>query len=255
MAVEAPTVGFSQRYWEDAIARVRGTLSEIVSRRRPTMPGRVVPSDSLAIGTGRQLSLAVAFIDICGFSRIQCSTPGEQEAVLATLNLFLTEAISIATDYGGTVEKNTGDGLMAYYPAQELGSEVAACRAAVEASLTLFYVTDNLINPILVNSRLRPILFRVGIDFGTVTVANMGASRRFKGIMAIGTVASVAAKMLDAAGPSQILVGGCVPPRLPPGWQLFCKLHQLSTSFVWYGTNVPYPYYQYTGRWKGPHYG
>ena len=35
--------------------------------------------------------------------------------LLAALNLFFSELVKVAEDYGGTVEKNTGDGLMAYF--------------------------------------------------------------------------------------------------------------------------------------------
>jgi len=35
--------------------------------------------------------------------------------MLRVLNLFFTEMIRIVEDYGGAVEKNTGDGLMAYF--------------------------------------------------------------------------------------------------------------------------------------------
>jgi adenylate cyclase len=35
--------------------------------------------------------------------------------MLRVLNLYFSEMIKIAEEYGGTVEKNTGDGLMAYF--------------------------------------------------------------------------------------------------------------------------------------------
>src|SRR5450631_1860661 len=102
-------------YWEEQIARVEALLDKI-NGNDAAAAGRVVPGDDdLAIGEGRRLDLAVMFLDISGFSRRWSVTPGQQDMMLRTLNLFFTEMIKIAEDYGGTVEKNTGDGLMAYF--------------------------------------------------------------------------------------------------------------------------------------------
>jgi len=42
-------------------------------------------------------------------------TPAEQDLMLRVLALFFSEMIRIAEEYGGVVEKNTGDGLMVYF--------------------------------------------------------------------------------------------------------------------------------------------
>ena len=54
--------------------------------------------------------MAVLFLDISGFSVRKSETVEEQGMILKILNLFFTEMIRIAEEYGGTVEKNTGDG-------------------------------------------------------------------------------------------------------------------------------------------------
>ena len=79
--------------------------------------GRVIPEeDQLAIGEGKHFpELAVLFLDICGFSNLPNWTTEEQKTILKTLNLFMGEMLAIVRDFGGIFEKNTGDGLMAYF--------------------------------------------------------------------------------------------------------------------------------------------
>lgn len=148
--------------------------------------------------------MAIVFLDICDFSDRPSETLAEQELLLRVFNLFFTELIRIAEDYGGTVEKNTGDGLMAYF--EEGGGDPPedACKRAVAAALTMFYAKDKLINPLLSNSNIQPIVFRMGVDYGPVTVADVGAARRFRSLVAIGTTANVASKMLNRAGPNEL---------------------------------------------------
>src|SRR5260370_41133856 len=107
--------GLEQSYWTSQIERVESLRSKISARAAASAPiGRVIPDDDdLVIGTGRRLMLTVMFIDISKFSQRQSITANEQELMLRVLNLFFTEMIRIVEDYGGVVEKNTGDGLMA----------------------------------------------------------------------------------------------------------------------------------------------
>src|SRR5690606_16573287 len=100
--------------WKAQQERVEQLRAKIEAR--PMVgDGRSVPGDdSLAIGDGRRLSMAIMFIDICDFSKRNLETLEEQGLMLKVLNLFFTEMIRISEEYGGNVEKNTGDGLMVY---------------------------------------------------------------------------------------------------------------------------------------------
>ena len=83
---------------------------------RSVTSGRTVPSaDDLVIGSGRRLKAAVMFLDISRFSSRSSEESRDQDSNLIMLMLFFSEMVRIAEDYGGTVEKNTGDGLMAYF--------------------------------------------------------------------------------------------------------------------------------------------
>ena len=102
-------------YWGQQIQRVE-SLRLSINDRSQIRPGRVVPeNDDIVIGSGRRLNLAVLFLDISAFSARQSFTEGDQATVLRVLSLFFSEMVKIAEDYGGVVEKNTGDGLFAYF--------------------------------------------------------------------------------------------------------------------------------------------
>ena len=74
--------------------------------------------------------------------------------LLRVFDFFFTEMIRIAEDYGGTVEKNTGDGLMAYFE-DGGGHRESGAKRAVACALTMMDTTSWLINPVLRNPAFR----------------------------------------------------------------------------------------------------
>jgi len=238
-------------YWQKQIARV-GRVREQIAERLNISPGRIVPdSTDIAIATGRRLSAATMFLDISNFSSRPSETEIEQTSQMAALNLFFSEMIKIAEDYGGTVEKNTGDGLMAYFEDGTSSQPANGSHRAVACALTMFAATEHLINPILESSYLAKIQFRICVDHGNVTIAKLGAPKRFNAIVAIGTTANLAAKMLTVAKAGEILLGENVKKSLPSIWQTsWTCLHTYYTGWIYRSTKLPYSFYLYNGRWS-----
>ena len=54
--------------------------------------------------------------------------------------------------------------------------------------MSMFYAADHFINPIIQNSGLEEIDFRICMDFGWITIARLGAAQRFNHIVAVGSV-------------------------------------------------------------------
>ncbi len=242
--------GLQSSYWQSQIARVM-KLREKISATAPTQAGRVVPDDEdLAIGEGRRLSMAVLFLDISGFSARSSETEQEQSLLLKVLNLFFTEMIKIAEEYGGTVEKNTGDGLMAYFEDRASEPSETGSKRAVACALTMLTANEHLIQPILRATPVPDIQFRVSIDHGMVTVARLGAARRFNANVAIGATANFACKMLKFAQAGDIVLGESARNQLPLGWYQFTELMAVSTGWRYIKTGAPYPLYKYNGRWS-----
>jgi adenylate cyclase len=240
--------GLEKTYWDQQQQRVQELLRKINARPEP-LQGRAVPDDeSLAIGEGRRLALAVVFLDISSFSQRPSTTIEEQDMALRVVNLFFTEMMKIAEDYGGTVEKNTGDGLMAYF--EDVGHMDNGAKRAVAAALTMMAANHYLIRPILKATPTKEIEFRISIDRGDVTIARLGAAKRFNANVAIGSTPNFAAKMLSKAGPGEIVIGASARYQLPWAWQAnYTELITTETGWVHIGSGLPYGLYRYTGRW------
>jgi class 3 adenylate cyclase len=205
--------------------------------------GRVIPEeDQLAIGEGKHFpELAVLFLDICGFSNLPNWTTEEQKTILKTLNLFMGEMLSIVRDFGGIFEKNTGDGLMAYFGEGSRTSEDVV-KPAVEAAVMMHYINDTWIELILKKLGRPAIKFRVGIDTGPITIARVaihGGSHG--GIVAIGTTANVACKIMKLIPDGGICIGEKAYKVLPNRWGQSCTLVDQPTGFIYLADQTNYP--------------
>ena len=246
----------SRAYVDTIIDRHNEAVQKVNDREDATLEGRTIPDDdSLVIGQGRKLELAVLFVDICGFTAWRSSTFADQERILMIFSVFMTELFKIANDYGGQIEKNTGDGLMAYFVGEGQNKRVDACEKATAAALSMFFVTEHLINPLLIRSGFQTIDFRIGIDYGRVTIARVGAARIFNSNVAIGISANIASKMLRDAGKNEIIIGNDVYISLTPGKKSHCTIFKTDTPFFYFfgdGTSNPYHYYKFDARWVVP---
>ena len=243
--------GLQAAYWRSQQERIEALRAKI-SLRPQVGDGRVVPDDdSLTLGDGRRLKMAIMFLDISSFSSRNMETAEEQDLTLRTLNLFFTELIRIAEEYGGNVEKNTGDGLMVYFKDNEGTPPENGVKRGVACALTMFAATATLINPILRATPTPEINFRASMDYGNVTVARLGPPRRFNSNVAVGTTANVASKFLRLAGPGDLVLGELARNELPVDWQYqWTELLPLHTGWVYRSNGHHYPAYRYIGRWN-----
>lgn len=166
--------------------------------------------------------------------------------MLTALTILFSEMIRVIQDHGGKVEKNTGDGLMAYFSRGENG--LSAQTTALMAALTMVASAKRLADPLVSVLGLGRLPFRICLDHGPITVAEVGAAGGFRGILAIGMTANIASKMLSIAKADEILIGEAVRAGLPDGWQKFVG-EVRPTGFNYTGSGAPYPSYIYDGRW------
>jgi len=243
----------AKAYFSEQIGRSLATLEKIVGRPRPVALGRVIPeADDLAFHEGRRIDATVMFLDICKFSQRPAESQEEQHLLMQILALFFTEMIKIIEDHGGVVEKNTGDGLMAYFT-NDPSLGITVQHRALTAALTMFAAADHILNPLLLRSNVQTIDFRICMDHGPITIAKIGAAKRFGGIVAVGNAANVASKMLGAAGANVLLLGGRFVAGIPPDWFIaWAELETLDTGWHYTATGQPYPFWRYNGRWVIP---
>ena len=253
MMVKPSSVELTPAYYRAQVDRVVATLNRIVARPQGVGAGHLISQSSdLAIHDGRRIEATVLFLDICKFSQRPCETVEEQAAMVQVISLFFTEMIRIIEDHGGVVEKNTGDGLMAYFARNDLPG-VSIQQRALTCALTMFSAADNLINPVLQSAHIDPLEFRICLDHGNITVAKVGAAQRFNGIVAVGTTANIASKMLSIAKANTILIGNAMLTGLPSEWVAqFVRLETVESGWTYRQSGVSYALWQYIGRWRIP---
>ncbi len=171
--------------------------------------------------------------------------------MLVLLNLFFTEMVRVAEDYGGTVEKNTGDGLMAYFEETGEHTEENGSKRAVGAAMAMMEVNERVLVSLLNEAGLEPFRFSIGVLCSAVSaIARPGAAKRFNSLVAIETYFHMlACMMLAHAEPGEVILGESVVRVLPSDWQRYCERKVVQSGWVYRATSQPYPFYRYTGRW------
>jgi class 3 adenylate cyclase len=163
------------------------SLIELVRRRasgRPAGPAPIEP---------RRLRMATfLFADVRGFTSFSEQVSPEEAA--SRLDEMLACFIEAVHAEGGAINKFIGDGAMAVFgvPLPHAEPAAAAARAALRARAAV--------------ERLGVLRFGFGINTGLVAAGRLGTKDSSEyGV--IGTPVNVAARLEEAAGPGQILVG------------------------------------------------
>ncbi len=244
-----PLDRFSSGYEEMQRRRIELTRVRIAQQNSTLNNGRIIPDPAdLPIGRGRRIDASVLFLDISGFTNRPSGTASEQGDQVRVLSLFFSEIIRVVGDFGGTVEKNTGDGIMAYF-ARDGANGADVGHQALVCATYIFHAIDKFVNPIIIRSGLEEIRFRICIDRGPVTIARLGAARRFNHIVAVGSVANRTSKMLRHADPGDLLLGDSVLAGLPAQWvQDHVSLKTSETGWT-YHDGRSYGFWAFTGRW------
>lgn len=231
---------FNKAYIDRVIARSNRRIEVLSDRIDGVTTGRVMPDrDDITIGSGRRFDLAIMFLDICGFSARPNWAAEDQKKMLTVMNIFMAEMLSVVHDYDGHYEKNTGDGLMAYFGENE-GTPAASVKPAVEAALIMHYVNDYLVSPWLEKQGTPAIKFRTGIDYGPVTIARVGIQGEKSSRVAVGTTANIANKLMNRIPDGGVCIGNEVWKALPHNWASTCQESNENSGFVYVLSQLNY---------------
>lgn len=243
---------WTKNYLSSIVNRGNRRIEVLGDRLQDVADGRVMPDrDDITIGSGKRFEVAVLFLDVCAFSSRPSWTPDEQRIALVIMDIFMAEMLSIVSDFSGTYEKNTGDGLMAYFG--ETGATASErVKPALEAAVVMHYVNDRLITPWLAGQGIEPVKFRVGIDHGPVTIARVGIRGEKNSRVAIGTTTNLANKLMSLIPNGGICIGQYTYENLPANWNQSCRPCVKPTGFVYVATQAPYPAWELTHRLAPP---
>ncbi len=143
-----------------------------------------------AMREGENRELAVLFSDIRNFTALaEMMRPHE---VVAMLNSYLTPMVDVIEEHGGKVDKYLGDGLLALFGAPTKHEDDAW--RAVKAGLGMLDALREFNQGQVRRGRL-PFEIGVGIDFGEVTVGNIGHYEKKMDYTVIGDRVNLASRL------------------------------------------------------------
>ena len=197
-----------------------------IARKMPTLT-------ALGIGASKKMNAAILFFDFEDFTSITSRLPPEK--TLMILYIATTTVMRIVREWNGTVEKHTGDGVMAIIGTETPDLEEIA-QEAIEIAQTIRYVMVNDVIPLLVQNGLPHLNFRIGIEMGEVLISRIGLPK-MNFLTAVGSPANRASKLEGLARKNGISIGE----------DLVLNLHSYLHGFIEEGDDESWDWFRYDG--------
>ncbi len=150
--------------------------------------------------TGERRQVTVMFADLAGFTSL--SRELDAEEVHALLNGYFERADAIVEQYGGTIDKHIGDGLMAVFGAPVAHTDDP--ERAVRAALTIHDAMQDLSNEFG-----RDLRAHIGIASGQVVASGTGSDSH-REYTVTGDSVNLASRLDDMAEAGETLITGAV---------------------------------------------
>jgi adenylate cyclase len=147
-----------------------------------------------------EVTATMLFTDIVGFTSLaEQISPRETNIIL---NRYFSVMTDVVFNYGGTLDKYIGDGLMAVF-----GAPMERNDDAERAILAAKEMREKLAAMMTQRAGLSMKFdIRIGINTGRVVAGNIGSPRRMD-YTVIGDPVNIAARLDSIAEPGQILIG------------------------------------------------
>jgi adenylate cyclase len=187
-------------------------------RLQASFTGQVSPAvmrkmldGNLSAGVSGQLAeVCVLFSDVRDFTTLSENMP--PAVVTTVLQRYFDRMVHAVHRYDGTVDKFIGDGMMVLFGAPDKSAD--PCGDAVKCALSMMEELDRL-NADFERESLPTLTIGIGVNYGTVTVGNIGSSERHN-YSAIGDAVNVAARVegLTKDLGRKIIITGAVVERI-----------------------------------------
>ena len=162
----------------------------------------------------KKKKFVIISIDLKGSTNMSQDIGNEEYSKL--IALFLREMTLIVSTFEGYVLKNTGDGLVAYFPEPNfLGMNDNAVYCAVTMKEMILYG----LNPFLEKKDMPALKFRIGLDSGEAVVTTLGVESIKMQKDIIGETINIAAKIQSCAEENQILLGESTAQNVHNFWR------------------------------------
>jgi len=147
----------------------------------------------------KEVQATMLFSDIAGFTPLTERMPPREVTMM--LNEYFSKMTDIIFEFGGTLDKYMGDGLMAVFgaPVEKDDDAERAVQAALKMREEFLKLREAEDTSVTFDMRL-------GLNSGSVLAGNIGSPRRMD-YTVIGDAVNIAARLETAAGPNQILIG------------------------------------------------
>lgn len=246
---------FSNAHQQEIIERI-GERAETVEERLEDIPqGQTNPSlGDIRIHSAKKYRLGIVFIDINNFSNY--TSENRDEDTLRMLNIFIPEIMELVRDFDGKLEKNTGDGILAYFGAGE--DDKDAVETLLNYIATVRWTLKYYINPELEDRGVETISISTGSAYGTVYVSRIGVhsgNQRMNRLTAVSINANVASELEAMAGTGKHYVSDAIYKYSDnkSGWGQYLKRIGKHDGYTW-GSRLsgknPAHYYEFTGIWE-----
>jgi len=195
-----PVASIVLTFWIALLVRgVFDGLEAVVERLRlqASFAGQVSPAvmkemlgGTLSPGvSGKLADICVLFSEVRDFTTLSEKMP--PEVVTTVLQRYFDRMVHAVHRYDGTVDKFIGDGMMVLFGAPRKSAD--PCGDAVQCALAMMEELDEL-NAAFGREGLPQLTIGIGINYGSVTVGNIGSSERHN-YSAIGDAVNVAARV------------------------------------------------------------
>lgn len=200
----------------DAVEAMKVGLSAFLRYVPEKLVRQVVESGEEVRVGGREVELTLFFSDVQGFTTI--SENMDPDSLTSVLSEYLEVVTGSLQEFGGTVDKYIGDGVMAFWgaPLEDPDHALNACRAALLCQERL-----DALNARWAEQGRPPLHTRIGIHTGRAVVGNVGTSDRLN-YTAMGDAVNTAARLEGANKQfgTRIMISDATRQQLGDGFEL-----------------------------------